>query len=554
MPEASIAIPRPQRWDVPYDPDMTDANVDRVLSVEPFASIDPNRFPAATPLREIIRNDCRIVTFVDGDIIVRSGDYGSSLFFIMDGSVRVILDSLAPELLGRRDAPRKTIFSAVAQLWTNRRTAEYRSVDRQKLTKSATHGEGKQTRVFLQDVPAILKAHESAEIGQGGIFGELAALARIPRTATVIADGPCELLELRWQGFRDIRRRADELRKHVDNLYRERSLINHLQSTPIFSHLDQAQLEEVARQTEFEMYGEFDWYAAYNRIADDDPAKRLAHEPVIAREGDYPNGVIMIRTGFARISRRYGNGERTISYLGRGRTFGFEEITLNTQSSAQVPLQATLRAVGYVDILRVPTAVIERYALVPRAAETPRHEARVDTGTLEFLVENRFINGTAAMMIDMNRCTRCDDCVRACAATHDNNPRFLRHGPIFGHHMVANACMHCADPVCMIGCPTGAIHRDPFGGQVVINDDTCIGCATRANACPYDNIRMVDIRDEENAFILDENTNTPIQKATKCDLCGDQLGGPACQRACPHDALSRMDMDDDEHLAKWLNR
>ncbi len=106
----------------------------------------------------------------------------------------------------------------------------------------------------------------------------------------------------------------------------------------------------------------------------------------------------------------------------------------------------------------------------------------------------------------------------------------------------------------MIGCPTGAIHRSSLGGQVVINDDTCIGCATCANSCPYDNIRMVEIRNEGVGFIVDENTNTSIVKATKCDLCFDQLGGPACQRACPHDALRRIDMRDGPSLASWLNR
>ncbi len=38
-------------------------------------------------------------------------------------------------------------------------------------------------------------------------------------------------------------------------------------------------------------------------------------------------------------------------------------------------------------------------------------------------------------------------------------------------------------------------------------------------------------------------------QATKCDLCIDQLGGPACQRACPHDALQRVDMQSYGNLA-----
>ena len=65
---------------------------------------------------------------------------------------------------------------------------------------------------------------------------------------------------------------------------------------------------------------------------------------------------------------------------------------------------------------------------------------------------------------------------------------------------------------------------------------------------------MVEIRDERGNLLLDQNTNKPIAKATKCDLCIDQLGGPACQRACPHDALIRVDMRDSKTVAGWVNR
>ena len=143
--------------------------------------------------------------------------------------------------------------------------------------------------------------------------------------------------------------------------------------------------------------------------------------------------------------------------------------------------------------------------------------------------------------------------MRACAAAHDNNPRFLRHGPISGHLMIANACMHCADPICMIGCPTGAIHRDAFGGQVVINPSTCIGCKACFNNCPYDAIRMVEARDAKGEFLVDREMK-PILKATKCDLCVEQMGGPACERACPHGALTRVNLNDLDVFAKWLKR
>jgi Fe-S-cluster-containing hydrogenase component 2 len=93
----------------------------------------------------------------------------------------------------------------------------------------------------------------------------------------------------------------------------------------------------------------------------------------------------------------------------------------------------------------------------------------------------------------------------------------------------------------MIGCPTGAIHRE-LEGQVVINDNICIGCSTCANSCPYENIKMVQARNAEGEFSQDAMSLRQVVKASKCDLCVDQLDGPACQRACPHDALKRIDL------------
>ena len=52
---------------------------------------------------------------------------------------------------------------------------------------------------------------------------------------------------------------------------------------------------------------------------------------------------------------------------------------------------------------------------------------------------------------------------------------------------------------------------------------------------------MVEINDIKGNPILDFDTHKPILKATKCDLCIDQLGGPACIRACSQDALHRVD-------------
>lgn len=566
-----VAMQRPQRWDTPLDPDMTEAKVTGLLGLAPFNQMNAEAFTKKVPLRGVLRNDCRIHHFEKGDIIIREGDYGHSAFLVLEGEALVSLKSLPAKLLGRQNRKPKGWLKTLAQLWENSRFSEARDYSEQGPAELGSRESAAGTRIFLQDIPSVLDMDRTARIQSGEIFGEISALTRTPRTATVVANQDSIVLEIRWQGFRELMKRDEALKNHVDQLYRENSLKSHLREIELLSGLSPDQLQEVADATIFESYGTYEWNRQFSSIQKEDIAARILQEPEIARSGDYVNGLLLVRNGFARLSRTHGDGHQTIAYLGKGETFGLRELTHNWKTEEQRSWMLSLRAVGYVDILRIPSDVVERIILpqIPQNQLPPplpavdtstgvrkfqQREARnesMDTGLLEFLVEHRFINGAQAMMIDLDRCTRCDDCVRACASAHDNNPRFIRHGPKYDHWMVANACMHCLDPVCMIGCPTGAIGRDAENGAVTINDQTCIGCGTCANSCPYSNIRMVDIADTKGNALVDLNTQQPIQKATKCDLCVEQLGGPACQAACPHDALVRIDLSTPTEITSW---
>lgn len=541
---------------------MTDRHVEAVLNYRPFAQLAEEGYRKSLSLRGIIQNDSRIVAFDRGDVIVRAGDWGNSAFFILSGSVHVEIGRSETRLEDRlpteKSAHRRTLFQSIAQLWTNRAGAECRDCLSGSDAISGTKQRSRESRIYLPDVSAVLDEHETARIGPGEWFGELSALGRTARSATVFASEQTEVLEIRWQGLRDLMRFDTEglLTDTIESAFRERALSTFLRNDVNFRDLSDDQVRELATAAEFKMFGEYDSPDPFKELAQAGAKNGFKGEAIIFEEGHYPNEMLIVRSGLARLSVKKHHGLQTVSYLSAGQSFGFEEIREGYGKPQAVPYAHSLRAISYLSAIVIPAPAIERILWDNKPATTQtisttndRHHP-VEDDVLEFLVGQKYVQATAAMVIDLNRCVRCDDCVHACATAHDNNPRFIRHGPVHGDHMLANACLHCADPLCLVECPTGAIHRESNSGLVVINEATCIGCSSCAMNCKYDAIRMVPVRDSQGTLLVDETSNQPLLQATKCDLCIDQVGGPACQNACGHDALVRVDLRTPEQMQR----
>src|SRR5262249_17252612 len=134
--------------------------------------------------------------------------------------------------------------------------------------------------------------------------------------------------------------------------------------------------------------------------------------------------------------------------------------------------------------------VQEAVALLEGNERASREVQSVPLG--EFLGQG-LMNAQSLLVLDLQKCTRCDECTRACADSHDGVPRLGREGLRLDKFLVASSCRSCLDPYCMVGCPVGSIRRR--SSREIIIEDWCIGCGKCAENCPYGNINMHGFED-----------------------------------------------------------
>ena len=225
-------------------------------------------------------------------------------------------------------------------------------------------------------------------------------------------------------------------------------------------------------------------------------------------------------------------------------TFELRRVVTDTTAVAAPRTRvATATGLDNFEVVKVATADVLRAAaendrfLVSAKAAARAFEAAAyqrpasEQALVDDLIGLNLYNSQNVLLIDLDRCTRCDECVKACATAHGGVARFTRDGPRLGHYLVTMACRSCTDPKCMIGCPVGSIRRKD--SLEIHIEDWCIGCERCASQCPFGNINMVELM----APIT--RPSAPTLQATVCDLCAG-FDGPNCVYACPHDAAIRV--------------
>lgn len=464
-----------------------------IISLDPVEPRQLKRFPVFAGLEfetlDRIAPDITLARWHDGAFLFEEGAYIDLAFIIVNGRVRLLSSLHRQPVAGRS-------LSFLAMLGMEEAAGI--------------------TRLTLE---------------KNDVLGEIGAVNGWPQPFAAQVVGETELLQIRQPALRLLRRKAGAFHLRLEQEYRRQMLVACLKRNPIFARLDDLTLLNLAVSAEL-----------------------LSLEPgeTLVEENTEAECVFIVAGGFLRIGKTTADDAITVNYLRPGDIFGAMEFVNNMPG-----YHYSAAAVEFLDVIRLPfpalqEAIVADFTILSNLTLYSKEFAercRLNTadpekiGRLETALSFGLIEGASVLRIDLDRCTRCDDCVRGCADTHGGLPRFVREGERDGNWLIPKSCYHCQDPLCLIGCPTGAISRRSSRGIVKIDENLCVGCKACAKNCPYDAIVMHDngeLWTKENAPAA-SMVAKPRLVASKCDQCEGLPHGPACVLACPVGCAERVD-------------
>lgn len=419
-----------------------------------------------------------------------------------------------------------------------------------------------------------------AQISAGDILGEMSILAGVPRSATVRAPagGTVKVLEVQRPALR-LLRKLPNFGEALDHSYRHHGRSQIIQVLSSVGHLSSDIIRQVEAISQFRVFGK-----GHVLFHPGEPIKRV----YVVKSGwlrlspQQKTSLLVAPSGDGKVSwgdRPKWDTPSPDSYFGPSNAFGLEGVT------TEAKWQYTGVLLGRTELLEVSIAELRNHPELIEVLGTSLRELDIKSGIVKQatpapiaasqreLIATGVVDGTNLLLMDMELCVRCGNCSLACQHQHGNSrllrrgisitrPKKLKKNAPIQFLLNPSVCMHCKDPECMTGCPTGAISRYT-GGYVDITKETCIGCGDCATQCPYDAISLIARRGKppeapsklSQWFSIAPPPAPPSVEevddlvAVKCNLCSNTPLNPkgaksraySCEENCPTGALLRVD-------------
>ena len=173
-------------------------------------------------------------------------------------------------------------------------------------------------------------------------------------------------------------------------------------------------------------------------------------------------------------------------------------------------------------------------------SDDQRHETPSPVALDDFLSQG-LMEAQSLLVLDLEKCTRCDECVRACADAHEGVTRLVRDGLRFDKFLVATLCRSCRDPL-LHGRLPGRLdppQRDAARSSSRTGASAAACARASARTATSTCIRSkVDAEDPEHPGVTKAQSSSRRRPPA---TCAADYHEPACVYACPHDALKRIE-------------
>ncbi len=317
-----------------------------------LSQANPRNFPEPYTLQNIVQQNCRVRKFKRGEILMSKGHLATSIYFIKSGNFTILLEGSDDNfLVGEEETASVKIIHQISNAFMVKNYAQEMRSEAD--TKHIFHHFNNEVNAKMSSFDLIMIDDAIIKIPckVGQMLGEIAAMTRSVRSASVVATDDAEVIEMRWQGLRQILLRDQVINQQIVESYKVNVLNNTLKNFELFENVPEHLLASITKQAQFQRHG----------MQDDITKQDTKDEIVLFDKGDKLDGIMIVISGNGRIFIPREIGTETINYLIKDDIFGIKDLIEYWESSSEEPpiFNVSVSSIGALDAIFIPLSALE---------------------------------------------------------------------------------------------------------------------------------------------------------------------------------------------------